>query len=272
MKGVDERDKSALTGLFLLHRYKAGHRGKSATSVTAGIRLYFTQELKSTTFLESAIITTARSPTELRTIRNAGASDSVKLPICAAILIEMRERLWNGHPWNGTGVKSRMAYLGCIWGIDQTSRISEPGSVDHCVRVDDLTFYLSIPSLIDGVVGSELTNLCLSNGIEVGAFVKQIMECRVLAASCKNKVVVKSKLISRRSPEKAQFLEDLASLSSGADRRAKTTCSVTERVGGNLFLSLEKQSALRLSLHTSFTIYYRHTLVHILSGKVASLT
>ena len=64
--------------------------------------------------------------------------------------------------------------------------------------------------MIDGVVGSELTNLCLSNGIEVGAFVKQIMECRVLAASCKNKVVVKSKLISRRSPEEVQFLEDLA--------------------------------------------------------------
>ena len=219
LKGVDDDEKSALVGLFLLRRYEAGHRGKSATSVTAGIRLRFTQELESTTFLDSAIITTARtscklSPTELRTIRNAGASDSVKLPICAAILTDMRERLWNGHSWNGTGVKSRMAYLGCIWGFDQSVRISEytrpePGSVDHCVRVDDLTFYMSIPSLINGIVGSELSNLCLSNGTEVGEFVKQIMECRLLPASCKNKPVVKSKLISRRSPEEVQFFEDL---------------------------------------------------------------
>ena len=119
LKGVDQKDESALIGLFLLRRSEAGHHGKSATSVTAGIRLYFTQELESTTFLESTIITTAStscklSPTELRIIRNAGASDSVKLPICAAILIEKRERLWNGHSWIGTGVKIKMAHLGCI--------------------------------------------------------------------------------------------------------------------------------------------------------------
>ena len=219
LRGVDDGEKSALIGLFLLRRYEAGHRGKSATSVTAGIRLHFAQELESTTFLDSAIITTARtscklSPTELRTIRNAGASDSVKLPVCAAILTDMRERLWNGHLWNDTGVESRMAYLGCIWGFDQSARISEytrpePGAVDHCARVDDLTFYMSNPSLINGVVGSELSKLCLSNRTEVGAFVKQIMECRVLTASSKNKPVVKSKLISRRSPEEVQFLEDL---------------------------------------------------------------
>jgi hypothetical protein len=39
---------------------------------------------------------------------------------------------------------------------------------------------------------------------------KQISECRVLGTCSKGKVPVKPKLIARRSPEEAQFLEDVA--------------------------------------------------------------
>lgn len=47
-----------------------------ATAVTAGLRMYFAQHLESTSFLDCAVIATARQscrlvPSELRTIRNS---------------------------------------------------------------------------------------------------------------------------------------------------------------------------------------------------------
>ena len=45
-----DEDKTALMSLFLLRRYEDGHRGKMATSVTAGLRLFFSAKLISTAF------------------------------------------------------------------------------------------------------------------------------------------------------------------------------------------------------------------------------
>jgi hypothetical protein len=44
---------------------------------------------------------------------------------------------------------------------------------------------------------------------ESSTTIKDVIECHVLAASSKGKVVVKAKLIGRRSEEESQFLDDL---------------------------------------------------------------
>ena len=178
----------------------------------------FAQELQSTSFLDSAVISTARnacrlSPTELRSIRDAGVSATVKLPICESILNDIRGRLWDGREWSRADMVGRMTYLACVWGFDQSARISEytvpeRGSVDHCIRVDDLTFYRDTP---DGVVcrcGSDIARDLRSLG-EGSGLLRQIIECRAQGASSKGKAVLKAKLIGRRSQEEAQFLDDL---------------------------------------------------------------
>ena len=77
LKGMTDKDKSATVAMFLMRRHEAGHRGKSATAVTAGVRLRFAQELESTDFLNASVIATMRhscnlDPVELRIIRSAG--------------------------------------------------------------------------------------------------------------------------------------------------------------------------------------------------------
>ena len=152
--GLAEEAKSELVGLFLFRRYQAGARGKQAYGVTAGIRMRFAQELLSTEFLDAAVIQTARSacqlnPQELRIRRDTAAStSSVKLPVCESILVAMRVRLWTETPWTPPAIPGCLAYIGCIWGFDQSARISEytmpeGDAEDHCIRVDDLTFILS---------------------------------------------------------------------------------------------------------------------------------
>lgn len=214
--GVAEEAKSALVGLFLYRRYQAGARGKQACGVTAGIRMRFAQELLSTEFLDAAVIHTARSacqlnPRELRAKRDAAATiTSVKLPVCESILIAMRTRLWVEAPWAPSAVPGCLAYIGCVWGFDQTARISEyttpEGSAeDHCIRVDDLTFIL--PSG-EGVVGSALAAHLTPSPTHRTCW-PDVSECRALAASSKGKAVNKPKLIARRSAAEAQFLDDL---------------------------------------------------------------
>ena len=130
LRGVSEADKAALVGLFLLQRYKTGLRAKGATAVTAGLRMHFARSLEPTGFLDAAVISTVRqscrlNPTELRTIRNAGTSDTVKLPACQGMLVDMRTRLWDLQPWIGDGLLQRMAYLACVWGFDIYEAISK---------------------------------------------------------------------------------------------------------------------------------------------------
>ena len=186
--------------------------------MTAGLRMRFAQELQSTSFLESTVISTARNscrlnPTELRSRRDAGASATFKLPICESLLDDMRVRLWDGKGWSGPDMVGRMTYLACLWAFDQTARISEytlpePGATDHCIRVDDLTFYRQTPG---GVVCRSGSNLAkdLNSSVEGSLSLQQVIECRAQGASSKGKAIVKAKLIGRRSLEEAQFLEDL---------------------------------------------------------------
>ena len=213
LKGMTDKDKSATVAMFLMRRHEAGHRGKSATAVTAGVRLRFAQVLESTDFLNASVIATTRhscnlDPVELRIIRSAGASETVKLPVCDSILHDMRDRLWNGQDWDRVGLDNRMSYLGCVWGFDQCARVCEytrpePGALDHCVRVDDLSFFVLTEGVVKGVSGSQLAGMGLIETMH------RVVECRARAATSKAKIVVKAKLIARRSVEESQFLEDL---------------------------------------------------------------
>jgi hypothetical protein len=176
----------------------------------------FAQELLSTEFLDAAVIHTARSacqlnPRELRVRRDTAASaSSVKLPVCESILVAMRTRLWVEAPWTPPALPGCLAYIGCIWGFDQSARISEytmpeGDAEDHCIRVDDLTFIL--PSG-EGVVGSALARHLMPDAAQ-HIPIADVIECRALGASSKGKVVVKPKLIARRSTAESQFLDDL---------------------------------------------------------------
>ena len=169
LRGTTEPDKSALVSLFLLQRYRTGLRDKGATSVTAGLRMYFSRNLQPTEFLDATVISTARSscrrkPAELRRIRDTQPTDTVKLPACHGMLTSMRSRLWNHQPWTGPGLISRMTYLGCMWGFDQSARVSEytvpePRAQDHCIRLDDLSFYTLNADGISSCVGSALATI-----------------------------------------------------------------------------------------------------------------
>jgi Phage integrase family len=74
--------------------------------------------------------------------------------------------------------------------------------------LDDLTFIVEGATVTQTFSGSSLVGTGAANSVAV---LRQISECGVLGTSSKGKVPVKPKLIARRSPEEAQFLEDLAS-------------------------------------------------------------
>lgn len=216
LRAVDDQEKTSLIGLLMLRRHEAGHRGKAATAFTAGIRMHFTEETLPTAFLDAAVIATSRvacklKPSELREKRDGGLSSTTKLPVCESILEEMRARLWEGRSWSDSDIVQKMTYVGCMWAFEFSARVSEytqpePGAQDHCVRTDDLTFTINTPEGIVSVVGSSLAGLDLSPN---GPSASTVLECRMLAASTKNKVATTAKLLGRRSPAEAQFLDDI---------------------------------------------------------------
>jgi hypothetical protein len=71
---------------MMLRRHQSGKRGKAATAFIATVRLTFTRAMRSTRFLDSAVIATARTscrmkPEELRAKKDNGHPLSVKLPV-----------------------------------------------------------------------------------------------------------------------------------------------------------------------------------------------
>ena len=80
---------------MMLRRHKRNSRGKAATAFTAAIRLKFAKARMPTVFLDSAVISTARTscqmtPAELRERRNSAPTHTVKLPISEDILTEIK--------------------------------------------------------------------------------------------------------------------------------------------------------------------------------------
>lgn len=218
LAGVPEAEKPGIVSLFLYKRHQEGHRCKQATGPTAGVKLAFDRALLPTAFFDHPTVARARhacrrKPDELRTLRDAGAKGTVKLPVCGSTLENMREELWNGKAWDAKGLRDRMAYLGCVWGFDQSARISEytvPEGIatDHCVRVDDLTFYVQTPEGIIGMTGSDMART-LRGAKEGGPEVRRVLECRVLAVSTKGKISVKGNLVARRSTKESRYMDDL---------------------------------------------------------------
>lgn len=218
LKSRGEEDKASLVCLFLMRRYQEGLRGKAATSVTAGIRINFAQELQSTTFLDHAAVAAARSscklnPVELRAKRDLGAPDTVKLPVHEDLLTNMRTQLWDDRAWNGTDLEKRMAYIAATYAYDMSARVSEytaaeKGKVDHCVRVNDLTFEIETPSGTVNVLGGELAKHGFVGLEENSSLLTRIIQCQVLTASSKGKASSKPKVIARRSIEESRFLDD----------------------------------------------------------------
>ena len=108
-------------------------------------------------------------------------------------------------------IKRCMTYLGCQWGFNQSARVSEytcpeKGAVDHCIRVDDLTFVLRNS---EAVVGSGLIGAGFGGVTEGCKRIQDILENQVFPLSCKGKTKTKAKLIRRRSVEEGMFLEDI---------------------------------------------------------------
>ena len=211
-----EEEKASLVGIMMLRKHQLGMRGKQATSFTAAIRLRFSQQGLSTDFLNSAVIATARTackptPEELREKKDSGATTGVKLPICGSVLVDMKTRMWTGRGWTGADMRTRMTYIGCMWGFEMGARVSEyttpePGNVDHCIRVDDLIFMVVSPSGTKGIYGSELAGAVSADG---AAGRPSVVECRATAVTAKGKVLVKPKIVGRRSVEESRFLDDL---------------------------------------------------------------
>ena len=242
LKGIPEAEKAALVGLFMYRRYRDGARDKAATSVTAGIRMHFVQQLEPSTFLNSAVIATARkacrrNPEELRAKHDADISDSVKLPISEDILDAMRIRLWDRPSWEGPDLATRMTYVACVYAFDLTARVSEYtkpelGGQDHCVRVDDLTFEVRAG---ESVRGSGLFSLMSGDTPEGAIGLADIVECHVRTVTTKGRKVARAKLFSRSSSEEPRFLDDLITFivksgSLGSDELFSYRCSGHDKV------------------------------------------
>lgn len=218
LRSMKDEDKAALVTLMMMRRHQSGKRGKGASSFTAAIRHRFSRGMCSTAFLDAAIIATARSsclmkPDELRAKKDLGRADTVKLPICEEILVGMRARLWAEGDWSDAAKRNKAVYLASMYGFEFASRVGEfthceQRQVDHCARVSDFVFAVEKGGVIRNVPGSELSTLKLEDS-EGGRLA--ILECRVSTVTSKGKIVVKPKLIGRRSSEEATFLDDLAS-------------------------------------------------------------
>ena len=201
-----EEEKAPLVGIMMLRRHEQGLRGKRATAFAASIRMHFVQQGISTNFINSPVIATARAacepkPEELRERKDSCAATSV----CESILVGMKARMWTGRGWTGADMRDRMTDLGCMWAFEMGARVSEyttsePGGVDHCIRVDDS------PTGTRTLCGSKLTGVGTAGGV-VGSL--KIIECRATAVSTKAKKVVKLKIVGRHSVEESEFLDDL---------------------------------------------------------------
>lgn len=58
---MDEQGKATMVGLMMARKHQAGLRGKAATSFIAGIQLKFASAALSTSFLDEAVVATARA-------------------------------------------------------------------------------------------------------------------------------------------------------------------------------------------------------------------
>jgi hypothetical protein len=99
-------------------------------------------------------------------------------------------------------------HVGTIYGFETAGRIGEfthceLGNQDNCARVDDFTFAVETLGATTNVLGSGLAAQRLTDSAKGRQY---IVGCWVRAVSSKGKVVVKQKLIGRRSPEEAEFL------------------------------------------------------------------
>jgi hypothetical protein len=216
MKTLTPQERAGMVSLFMMSRHIAGKRGKAASAVTAAIRLRFSQEMEDTAFLDSAVVSSARTaclpnPQELRERRSSAPVSSVKLPICFEMITDMRERLVANRTWSEEGMESIMLYTGCMFGFEFTARVSEftkgeKKGTDHCVRTDDVTFAVEAPMGHFSIVGSALAELTPA---QAGEGYKNISECRVRGVTTKGKITVKAKQVGRRSVEESMFLDDL---------------------------------------------------------------
>jgi hypothetical protein len=154
------------------------------------------------------------TPEELRAKRDAGASTLVKLPACEDMLVNIRTRIWTGQAWSGQGLVNRMTYIACMSGFDQSGRISEYTAAernheDHCIRVDNLSFYVrSSGEKVTCTVGSVIARKLAGVTVE-SPLIPRIVECRVQTASAKGKVIVKANVVARCSEEESRFLYHL---------------------------------------------------------------
>ena len=216
LSGLEELEKTEMVALFVKHRHERGFRGKGAHCVTSSIRLHFNLSFQSTSCLDSPLIKAARSacrstPLELREAKDAEVRNPVKLPFCWELIEDMRRRLWFGKAWSGTGLADRMVYLACVWGYDQSARVSEytqreGKGADHSVRVHDLAFTYDEGNGPQHVTGGHPFFLRVRNESHL---TNMISECRVMGVTSKGKRVVKPKVIARRSAEESRFLTDL---------------------------------------------------------------
>ena len=104
MRALTPQERAGMISLFLMSRHVAGKRGKAASAVTAAIRLRFSQEMLDTAFLDSAVVSSARTaclpkPKELREQRDSAPASTVKLPVCEEMITGMRERLVANRTW-----------------------------------------------------------------------------------------------------------------------------------------------------------------------------
>jgi hypothetical protein len=109
--------------------------------------------------------------------------------------------MWTGQAWPGQGLLNRMTYIARVFGFDQSGRISEHTAAernheDHCVRVDDLTFYVrSSDETVTCAVGSVIARR-LAGIADDSSLIPRIVECRVQTASAKGKAIAKAKVVA----------------------------------------------------------------------------
>ena len=145
----DDGERAKVWALFAKSLYNAGVRSKQIGKILSSVKHQFESNLKSTVFLEQALVTHMKKAVKPTTkeIREEGIKNAavVKLPLPAEVTDRIHDQDWEGADWDWNGTLKRAISMATDLILVEGFRASNvvtpgPREEDHGVRYSDLVF------------------------------------------------------------------------------------------------------------------------------------